>query len=108
MLFGTVPIEIVLSVIFLYDLLGWSSLVGVTLMLATMIVPVYLAKALSGIQKRVRQATDGRVGLMVETMNSIRIIKFFAMEKAFLDRIREKRNKEMKLNFTAAIFNLCK
>jgi len=106
LLVGSVPIEIVLSVVFLYDLLGWSSLVGVALMLATMFVPVMLAKILAKVQKRLRAATDARIGLMVETMNSIRIIKFFGMEKPFLGRIRDSRNKELRLSLIGAMYNL--
>jgi ABC-type multidrug transport system fused ATPase/permease subunit len=106
MLVGTVPIEIVLAVVFLYDLLGWSSLVGVALMLATMFVPIVLAKFLANIQRRLREATDHRIGLMVETMNSVRIVKFFGMEKPFLNRIAEKRDAELKLSLTSAMYNL--
>lgn len=32
MLVGSVPIEIIFAVIFLYDLLGWASLVGIGMM----------------------------------------------------------------------------
>lgn len=106
MLVGTVPIEIILSVIFLYDLLGWSSLVGVALMLITMVVPILLARTLAVIQKKLRQSTDARVGLMVEAMNSIRVIKFFGMEQPFLGRIRDRRNKELKLILKSAIYNV--
>jgi ABC-type multidrug transport system fused ATPase/permease subunit len=106
MLVGTVPIEIILAVVFLYDLLGWSSLVGVALMLVTMFVPIVLAKFLANIQRRLREATDHRIGLMVETMNSIRIIKFFGMEKPFLNRIAEKRDAELKLSLISAVYNL--
>ncbi|KAA8907557.1 P-loop containing nucleoside triphosphate hydrolase protein [Sphaerosporella brunnea] len=106
MLVGTVPIEIILAVIFLYDLLGWSSLVGVALMIATIFVPVVLAKFLARIQKRLREATDRRIGLMVETMNSVRIIKYFGMEKPFLNRIAEKRDSELKLSLISAVYNL--
>jgi hypothetical protein len=65
LLLGSVPIEIILSLIFLYDLLGWSSLVGVALMMATMVVPILMAKTLAGIQRRFKEATDARIGLMV-------------------------------------------
>jgi len=101
-----VPIEIFLSVIFLYELLGWSSIVGVVMMLVTMIIPGMLAKLLVKIERRTRLASDARIEAMTETLNSVRIIKFFGMEKVFLSRIREKRENELWLSFLSMLYNL--
>lgn len=106
MLLGTVPIEIVLALFFLYDMLGWSSLIGVALMVLTMFIPILLAKTLAKLQKRLRAATDARVGLMSETLNSIRAVKYFGLEEPFLGRIRESRAKELRLMVISAVFNL--
>ena len=93
-------------------------------MIATMVIPGVLAKMLANINKRVREATDARIGLMVvsntptwampftdmgpqtETLNSVRTIKFFGMEKVFLSRIREKREAELWLSFTSILYAL--
>ena len=93
-------------------------------MVTTMIIPGVFAKMLANINKRVREATDARIGLMVvshtrywqcllltspsqtETLNSIRTIKSFGMEKVFLSRIREKRESELWLSFTSILYAL--
>ncbi|KAG0635925.1 hypothetical protein HOY80DRAFT_892204 [Tuber brumale] len=106
LVFGGVPIEVLFSVIFLYDLLGWSSLVGVAMMIITMIIPGMLAKLLAKIQRRSRLASDARIETMTETLNSVRIIKFFGMEKVFLSRIREKRENELRLSFLSMVYTL--
>jgi len=101
-----VPVEIVLSVVFLYGLLGWSSIVGVAMMIVTMIIPGMLAKLLAKVERRTRLASDARIEMMTETLNSVRIIKFFGMEKVFLSRIREKRENELWLAFLSMIYSL--
>lgn len=106
LLVGSVPIEIIFAVFFLYDLLGWASLVGVGMMVITMIVPILLARMIAAVQRQLRQATDARIGLMSETLTAVRIIKFFGLEEAFLGRIREKREKELKLSLLSAVYML--
>ncbi|PWW78291.1 P-loop containing nucleoside triphosphate hydrolase protein [Tuber magnatum] len=97
---------ILFSMIFLYGLLGWSSIVGVAMMIVTMIIPGILAKLLSKVQRRTRLASDVRIEAMTETLNSVRIIKFFGMEKVFLSRIREKRENELWLSFLSMVYTL--
>lgn len=106
LLVGSVPIEIIFAMVFLYDLLGWASLVGVGMMVVTLIIPILLARMMAKIQRQLRQATDARIGLMSETLTAVRIIKFFGLEEAFLGKIREKREKELKLSLLAAVYNL--
>ncbi|RPA89809.1 hypothetical protein L873DRAFT_1831877 [Choiromyces venosus 120613-1] len=106
LVFGSVPVEILFSVVFLYGLLGWSSLVGVAMMVVTMIIPGMLAKLLAKVRRRTRLASDARIEMMTETLNSVRIIKFFGMEKVFLSRIREKRENELWLSFLSMVYAL--
>lgn len=106
LLIGSAPIELIFAVWFLYDLLGWSSLVGVALMLLSMAVPGITAKILARIQIKSRKATDARIGVTTEALNSIRIIKFFGLENAFLGRIREKRELELRYAIHSRIWSL--
>jgi len=101
-----VPIVIIFSLIFLYGLLGWSSIVGVIMMVITMIIPGMLVKLLAKIKRKTRLASDARIETMTETLNSVRIIKFFGMEKFFLSRIREKRENELWLSFLSMFCSL--
>lgn len=43
---------------------------------------------------------------MNEVLNSIRIVKFFGLESAFFDRIKEKRELELKYAITSRIYGL--
>ncbi|RPB16599.1 hypothetical protein P167DRAFT_500063 [Morchella conica CCBAS932] len=106
LLVGSVPVEIIFAVVFLYDLLGWASLVGIGMMVATMIVPILIAKSLAKIQRALRESTDARINLMSETLTAVRIIKFFGLEGAFLEKIREKREAELRLSLINTICSL--
>lgn len=39
---------------------------------------------------------DGRIRLMNEILNGIKILKFYAWEKAFLEQVLDQREKELK------------
>lgn len=71
-----------------------------------MIIPILLAKVLATVQKKLREATDARIGLMSETLTAVRIIKFFGLEEAFLEKIREKREKELRLSLISMVCGL--
>ena len=53
-----------------------------------------------------RKATDARIGLMTELLNSIRIIKFFGLEGAFFTKVKEKRELELKYSITSRFYSL--
>lgn len=105
-LIASTPIGIVFSVILLYDLLGWASFVGEALIIVTMILPGLMLRYYHKLLKRQRKAIDARIGLMTETLGSIRIIKFFGMERVFLKRIHEKRETELRMNRLTLLFGI--
>jgi len=46
----SVPLQIGLSVWFLYTILGWSAFVGLAVMVALFPIPGYVAKMIQGVQ----------------------------------------------------------
>ncbi|KAJ3073805.1 Multidrug resistance-associated protein 1 [Podochytrium sp. JEL0797] len=81
--------------------LGISSLAGISLLLATLPLQYFVIRALVKLRKQNATMTDQRVRLTSETLSSIRIIKFFAWESSFLDRVSAIRNIELKAVITA-------
>lgn len=61
------PISVVLCITFLYAILGWSSLVGLAVIIIMMPVPGYLAKLLQDAQVATLKKTDGRVQVISES-----------------------------------------
>ncbi|KAH0611111.1 uncharacterized protein H6S33_011538 [Morchella sextelata] len=80
-LVASTPIGIIFTVILLYDLLGWASFVGEGLVIVTMILPGMMLRYYHKLLRQQRKAVDARIGLMTEALGSIRIIKFFGMER---------------------------
>ncbi|KAF7321911.1 ATP-binding cassette transporter [Mycena kentingensis (nom. inval.)] len=95
LLFILVPIQITGSVVFLYKVLGWSSVVGMGVMVALLPVPGYITKLQQGTQKAVLKKKDARIQSVTEIMNLIRMIKMFGYEKQMDARIAEKREEEL-------------
>ncbi|CAG8581475.1 740_t:CDS:10, partial [Diversispora eburnea] len=86
------PIQIILSIIFLYDLLGISALAGVLTIIITYPLPALINQRFATIQKRLMEATDKRMSLL----QAIRIIKFFAWENQFRTKVNTARENELK------------
>ncbi|KAJ7747233.1 hypothetical protein B0H16DRAFT_1692432 [Mycena metata] len=91
-----VPVQTIASVVFLYQVLGWSSFVGMGVMVALFPAPGYLAKFEQAAQKSIRKTTDARVQTVSETMNVLRMVKMFGWEKQMNEKIAEKREEELR------------
>ncbi|KAJ7645869.1 hypothetical protein B0H17DRAFT_1186847 [Mycena rosella] len=91
-----VPIQIIGSVMFLYQVLDWSAFVGMGVMVALFPLPGYVAKLQQTAQKATLKKTDARVQTVSETMNVLRMVKMFGWEKQMDGRIADKRDEELK------------
>lgn len=90
-----VPLQVILCVVFLYQILGWSAFVGMGVMVALFPIPGYVAKWLQSVQDQRLKKTDARVQTVTETMNVLRMIKLFGWEKQMGQRIHDKREDEL-------------
>lgn len=69
-----------IAMTFLYQLLGWPSLVGVAVLLSLSPTPAMLSGRQSRLHRFVMEATDARLSRISEYLQSIRTLKFFAWE----------------------------
>ncbi|KAG8716581.1 hypothetical protein FRC09_015535 [Ceratobasidium sp. 395] len=90
------PIQIIVSIVFLYNILGWSAIAGTVVMLIFTPVPFMLSRRMSGIQAERMKKTDARVQDVVESINLIRMIKMFAWERKIKTQVTEKREEEIR------------
>ena len=98
----------------LYDLLGWSSFIGVAVMLAFLPIPGAIAKNIQRVQREVMKRTDARVQVVTEStwrialglerdktdavskvMNIIRSVKLFGWEGKIGQLVYDKREDEL-------------
>ena len=66
MLFISLPLQIILCVIFLYKVLGWSAIVGTVVMVALYPVPGWIASKMQDVQKE-KMKIVGRASLIPRT-----------------------------------------
>uniref|UniRef100_A0A3B3ZXF0 ABC-type glutathione-S-conjugate transporter n=1 Tax=Periophthalmus magnuspinnatus TaxID=409849 RepID=A0A3B3ZXF0_9GOBI len=90
------PIEIALCLFFLWQHLGPSALAGIATVILIFPLNGFIAKKRSKLQEVQMKFMDGRIRLMNEILNGIKILKFYAWEKAFLEQVLGYREKELK------------
>ncbi|KAG9104015.1 hypothetical protein FRC06_006095 [Ceratobasidium sp. 370] len=90
------PIQIIVSVIFLYQILGWSAIIGMAVMVLFAPVPTVLADLVNSIQSERMKKTDARVQTITESINVVRMIKMFAWEDKVKSQVTAKREEELR------------
>lgn len=95
-LWGSTPVQFVMSVVLLYRILGYSSFVSIALMVGVMPLNLFIANQFTKTQKKIMAATDARIHTTNEVLQNIRIIKYFAWEVRFNQVVNEKRRDELK------------
>ncbi|XP_068585945.1 multidrug resistance-associated protein 1-like [Cebidichthys violaceus] len=89
------PIQIALCFYFLWQLLGPSSLAGLSVVVLIFPLNGFIAKIRSKLQEVQMRFMDGRLRLMNEILNGVKILKFYAWEEAFLRRVGVLRDGEL-------------
>uniref|UniRef100_A0A668AQY3 ABC-type glutathione-S-conjugate transporter n=1 Tax=Myripristis murdjan TaxID=586833 RepID=A0A668AQY3_9TELE len=89
------PIEISLCLYFLWQRLGPSALPGIATVILIFPLNGFIAKMRSKLQEVQLKLMDGRIKLMNEILNGIKILKFYAWEVAFLNRVEDLRGREL-------------
>ncbi|KAF2484582.1 bile acid-transporting ATPase [Neohortaea acidophila] len=95
-LWAETPVQFIISIVLLYQILGYSSIMGIVMMLLLLPVNMIVARRFATVQKRILAATDARIHSTNEVLTNIRIIKYFAWEQRFLKAVDEKRAVELK------------
>ncbi|KAF9965910.1 hypothetical protein BGZ70_003814 [Mortierella alpina] len=91
----TIPFELAIALSLLYWLLGWSLLAGLAVFAIVTPVQAKLAKHFQSSQQKKLQVMDSRLRVMTEILSNIKIVKLYAWEDAFRNRIAGLREKEL-------------
>ncbi|KAI0107849.1 P-loop containing nucleoside triphosphate hydrolase protein [Nemania sp. FL0031] len=88
--------KLIVSLVFLLDLLGWKSLVaGFSTMLVVTPINIYFSKLYSDAQDRLMHVRDEKMGVVSEALQGIRQIKFSALEPQWEKKIGSVREREL-------------
>ncbi|TPX54113.1 hypothetical protein PhCBS80983_g06048 [Powellomyces hirtus] len=102
----TGPLQITLAITFLYQTLGPSIFAGVGIMILMIPINAFLATRSRTLNKIQMNNKDSRTKMMDELLNGIKVIKLYAWERPFLQRIFAAREAELdtlkKLGYLAA------
>ena len=91
-----IAFKFILAVAFLWVLIGWkSTLVGLATNIICLPLNAYCAKRYSNSQKKLMEARDKKVGVVTESLQGIRQVKFAALERQWENRLNEVRKQEL-------------
>lgn len=96
------PLQVVLALYFLWQNLGPSVLAGVAVMVLMVPVNAVIAMKTKTYQVAQMKSKDSRIKLMNEMLNGIKVLKLYAWELAFRDKVSEIRESELKVLKKAA------
>ncbi|KAL0576170.1 hypothetical protein V5O48_005811 [Marasmius crinis-equi] len=92
----TAPVQMIICLIILCINLGYSALPGFAFFLLFSPLQGKITKMLFLLRKRSMIWTDRRISLLQELLGSMRLIKLFAWEIPFLERVEKFRTEEMR------------
>ncbi|ORY36010.1 P-loop containing nucleoside triphosphate hydrolase protein, partial [Rhizoclosmatium globosum] len=90
------PLHIASAVAGLLYVVGWPALAGLAVMVFSLPLTYWNSKWNIRVYEKLMAAKDGRTNVVNEVLQGIRIIKYFAWEKKFLEKINQARDKEMR------------
>ncbi|XP_057660508.1 multidrug resistance-associated protein 1 isoform X6 [Diorhabda carinulata] len=99
------PLQICLSLYFLWKELGPSVLAGLAVMIILIPINGFIANKIKKLQVKQMKNKDERVKLMNEILNGIKVLKLYAWEPSFEDQVLKIRNKEINVLKQTAYLN---
>ncbi|KAK2530524.1 Abcc2 [Columba guinea] len=90
------PLQIILSIFFLWGELGPSVLAGIAVMVLLIPINALLVAKSKNVQVRNMKNKDERMKIMSEILSGIKILKLFAWEPSFEKRVNDIRARELK------------
>lgn len=96
-LLWSAPLQVILAIYFLWQILGPSALAGVAVII--LLIPLNGAVSVKMKTYQVQQMKfkDSRIKLMSEILNGIKVLKLYAWEPSFLEQIEGIRQSELQL-----------
>ncbi|KAJ2907230.1 hypothetical protein MKZ38_006524 [Zalerion maritima] len=88
------PLQITICMISLYQLVGWSMLAGIGVMIIMIPINGFIARIMKNLQKKQMKNKDSRSRLIAEIVNNMKSIKLYAWGSAFMNKLNFIRNEQ--------------
>ncbi|XP_054155290.1 ATP-binding cassette subfamily C member 4-like [Oppia nitens] len=89
------PIQTIIIVYIAWTHLGWSTLVGVAILILFIPFQGIMGKLFSRVRQKTAEMTDNRLRLMNEIIGGMRVIKMYSWEQSFTDLVANARKLEV-------------
>ncbi|KAJ3988444.1 P-loop containing nucleoside triphosphate hydrolase protein [Lentinula detonsa] len=89
------PVRLVIALVFLYKILGWTALSGVLVVLLAYVLNYPLAKYNIYITRQSWKAKDERMTIVNELLQNIRFLKFYGWENHWGHKTADRRENEL-------------
>ncbi|KAK0643416.1 P-loop containing nucleoside triphosphate hydrolase protein [Cercophora newfieldiana] len=99
----TKPLNLIVSVMLVWRILGPASLLGIAILVAGMVINVFLMRLLLAVEKVRRQITDTKLQRTSQFVEAIRHLRWYDWQGPWLDRIMETRQAELMKRVTSQI-----
>ncbi|KIX03561.1 uncharacterized protein Z518_07114 [Rhinocladiella mackenziei CBS 650.93] len=99
------PLGLILSIVLIWRMLGWSCLIGVAVVIIAQIVNYILARVLIRWEKERRKATDTKLQKISSYIEAIRHLRWYGWQFAWLDGVMSARQKELNLKVVTFLWN---
>ncbi|KAH9902650.1 P-loop containing nucleoside triphosphate hydrolase protein [Cubamyces lactineus] len=104
--FFLAPVRLVIAMIFLYRVVGWSAFAAVAIVFVVYILNYPLAKYDVYLMRQTWKARDKRMNVVNELWQNIRFLKFYGWEYRWSDRVREARESELRWQVKANVVDV--
>ncbi|XP_014276421.1 multidrug resistance-associated protein 1 isoform X1 [Halyomorpha halys] len=99
------PLQITLALVFLWRTLGPCVLAGLAVMIIMIPINGFIANKVKDLQLKQMKNKDERVKMMNEILSGIKVLKLYAWEPSFEQRVLKIREKEIKVLKQSAYLN---
>ncbi|OQR86264.1 ATP-binding Cassette (ABC) Superfamily, partial [Achlya hypogyna] len=90
-----IPVQVVVILFMLYDVIGWATFAGAGVIVVTMVVNNVIARAQRAAFKEVMTRKDARMNVINEVFGAMQILKLNVWEEKFGDKITTFREAEL-------------
>lgn len=99
------PLGLVLSIVLIWRMLGWSCFVGVVVVVVAQIFNYILARILISWEKERRKATDVKLQKISQYVEAIRHLRWYGWQFTWLDGVMTARQRELNLKIVTYLWN---
>ncbi|CAK7217862.1 hypothetical protein SCUCBS95973_003290 [Sporothrix curviconia] len=103
----TKPLNFVLSIFLLWNVLGGASLLGILVIIAAQIINVYIVKVLVRWEMARRAVTDIKLQVTSQFIESIRHLRWYDWQDKWLSNILTARQKELRYRVITNLIQKC-